>query len=201
MFRRLLTLTLAAAALVGMSLYWLQTMNGPRGELEKATVLPESMPLPEFELTGQDGQPFSKDRFRGKFSLVFFGFTHCPDICPATLQLLALARSRMAKSGAALPDIVLISVDPERDTPELLAKYTAYFGDGVSGVTGDLDELKKLASALGIFFEKSAGEDYNVAHSAVVLVINADAELQALFSAPQDVNAIVNDLPLLMASG
>ena len=196
--RKLFTVLLAAVAMVGTTVYLAQTTGGPPGQLQKATVLPEPLPLPEFVLTGQDGQPFGKNRFRGKFSLVFFGFTHCPDICPATLQQLAVARSRLAEAGATLPEIVLISVDPERDSPEILAQYTAYFGAGVSGVSGDIDELQKLASALGIFFEKSAGDDYDVAHSAVVLLIDTAAELRALFSAPHDIDALVNDLPLLM---
>jgi protein SCO1/2 len=80
-----------------------------------------------------------------------------------------------------------------------MREYVAHFGADITGVTGDIDELKKLTAALGIFFEKSAdgSEDYNVAHSAVVLLINPKAEFHALFSAPHDVENFVNDVPIL----
>ena len=143
---------------------------------------------------------------RGQWSLVFFGFTHCPDICPATLQQLAIARSKVlaADNGQSnsFPQIILISVDPERDTTETMREYVAHFDADIKGVSGDIEQLKILTSALGIFFEKStdSGEDYSVAHSAVVLLINPQAEFHALFSAPHDVEHFINDVPLLTGS-
>jgi protein SCO1 len=175
-----------------------------------ATLLPEPLPLPEFSLSDQNEQPFTRDNLRGRTSLLFFGFTHCPDICPATLQQLASARKQIAEkqqsSGSAgeelLPEIVLISVDPERDTPEKLRQYVAYFGAGVSAATGSMDELARFTSALGIFFEKvpSGNDDYTVSHSTAVLVVDANAELTALFSSPHKTASFVHDVPLLMAS-
>jgi protein SCO1/2 len=102
-----------------------------------------------------------------------------------------------------LPDIILISVDPERDSAEILKAYTGHFGEGVIGLGGDPVELKKLASALGIFYarEESPGADYTISHSTAVLLVNADAELQALFNAPLDVDALVADLNLLTEGG
>ncbi len=83
------------------------------------------------------------DTFRGHWNLVFFGFTHCPDICPTTLQTLAAARSRLASEGhQPLPRIVLVSVDPERDTPAQMKTYVDYFGDDNLGITGDLSEFE-----------------------------------------------------------
>ena len=201
---KLLSTVLATAALIAAGFFVLGSTDLSRGSLLRATALPQALPLPDFTLTDHDGQPFVRDRFLGRFSLVFFGFTHCPDICPATLLQLVVSRNQIAAAGGAVPDIVLVSVDPERDTPEILADYTANFGDDVYGVTGDIDELIKLTSALGIFFEKTGAsgvDTYNVAHSAAVLLINGDAELIALFSAPHDIDALVNDLPLLMTSG
>ena len=100
------------------------------------------------------------------------------------------------------PDIVLISVDPERDTPEALAAYVEHFGADITGVTGPLDELRKLTSALGIYFEKSANENgsYGVDHSAVVIVVNPRAEFQAVFSAPHRIEYFVDDLPRIKGS-
>ncbi len=168
-----------------------------------AFVLPAPTPLPEFALVDQSGNTVTRDTFRGRWSLVFFGFTHCPDICPTTLQILATAQEELAESARSpLPRIVLVSVDPERDTPELMGRYLDYFGDGHLGITGSLDELKKLTTALGIFFEKQPGtdENYSVDHSAAVLVINPAAEFHALFSGSHKADNFVHDLPLILAS-
>jgi protein SCO1/2 len=100
-----------------------------------------------------------------------------------------------------LPRIVLVSVDPERDTPELMSKYVDYFGDDNLGITGELDEVRKLTKGLGIFFEKTAVVDdaYSVDHSAIVIVLNPRGEFNALFSAPHDAANFVHDLPIIMA--
>jgi protein SCO1/2 len=166
-----------------------------------ATVLPVGNDLPEFSLLDHTGSAIGRDVFRGHWDLVFFGFTHCPDICPLTLQVLADAREQLAADGIApLPRIVLVSVDPERDTPEQLAQYIGYFGDDNLGITGDLEELRKLTNGLGIWFEKSAvGDDnYSVDHSAAVLVINPQGKFRALFGAPHQADNFVHDLPLIM---
>ena len=108
-------------------------------------MLPNPDPVPSFALLDQHGSEIDESVFRGQWDLVFFGFTHCPDICPLTLQVLADARRQLAEQGAEpLPRIVLVSVDPERDTPEKLAQYIGYFGDQNAGITGELDELRKL---------------------------------------------------------
>lgn len=173
---------------------------------QHATMLPERLPLPEFDLLDQDGAPFTRDSLAGHQSMLFFGFTHCPDICPATLQQLVAARNRLLEEtgmpAEALPEIVLISVDPERDTPEALRRYVEYFGTGITGVTGDADELGKLTSTLGIYHEKAetATGDYTVNHSTAVLVVDEDASLMALFSAPHKQEYFARDLPLLMAA-
>ena len=166
-----------------------------------ALVLPEPNPVPEFSLLNQRGMPIDQTVFAGQWDLVFFGFTHCPDICPTTLQVLAAAKTTLQEKGQVpLPRIVLVSVDPERDTPELMQQYVDYFGEGNLGITGTLDEITKLTSGLGIFFAKHAsdGKDYTVDHSAAVLVINPDGGFEALFSGPHVVENYVHDLPIVM---
>jgi protein SCO1/2 len=165
-----------------------------------ATLLPAAIELPQFSLLDQHGQSIGKDVFAGEWDLVFFGFTNCPDICPLTLQLLSQVKVRLADAGhQPLPRIVLVSVDPQRDTPAAINSYIGFFGEDHLGITGDLDEIRKLASALGIFFEKNDGDDYAVDHSTVVLVIDPQSRLAALFSAPQRIDDLVHDLPLIMA--
>jgi protein SCO1/2 len=107
---------------------------------------------------------------------------------------------RLAEAGhQPLPRIVLVSVDPQRDTPAAINSYISYFGKDHLGITGELDELRKLTRALGIFFEKGDGDNYAVDHSAVVLVIDPRSRMSALFSAPQRIDDLVHDLPLIMA--
>ena len=189
-----LGLALAAGTFLALRM---QTPSEP----EFALVLPEPNPVPEFSLLNQHGMPIDQSVFAGQWDLVFFGFTHCPDICPTTLQVLAAAKTALQEKGhVPLPRIVLVSVDPERDTPELMQQYVDYFGEGNLGITGALDEITRLTSGLGIFFAKhlSDGEDYAVDHSAAVLVINPDGGFEALFSGPHVVENYVHDLPIVM---
>ena len=174
----------------------------PPAEPVVAKVLPMPIELPDFALVDHTGAPIGRDAFNGQWDLVFFGFTHCPDICPLTLQVLASARQQLADAGhQPLPRIVLVSVDPERDTPEKLAQYIGYFGADNLGITGDLEALRELTSGIGIFFEKSSthADNYTVDHSAVVIVIDPDGKFSALFSTPHEAENFVNDLPLLMS--
>lgn len=166
-----------------------------------ASILPAS-DLAEFSLTDQDGNVFKREDFKGNWSLLFFGFTHCPDICPITLQVLVNARREMAAAGVdELPTIVLVSVDPERDTPEIMREYVSNFGSDTLGITGSLEELRKLTKGLGIYFEKSDsdGDDYTVNHSAAVMALNPAGQLQAIFSAPHIAENFAHDLPILMS--
>ena len=169
-----------------------------------ATILPAGGEVPAFRLTDQAGNPIDQNVFRGQWDLVFFGSTNCPDVCPITLGVLAAARRELEAAGeTTLPRIVLVSVDPERDTPESLARYLGAFGDSTLGITGDESELRNLTDGLGIFFEKrAANEDgyYVVDHSAAVLVIDPDGRFHALFSTPHAIENFVHDLPVLMSS-
>jgi len=199
--RNIIIVALSAALLIGLLAFATRFAIAPSMQLERATVLPEPIELPDFLLADQDEAVFTRNSLRGRFSLLFFGFTNCPDICPATLQQLAVVRQRLAEAGAGLPDIVLISVDPDRDTAAVLKEYVGYFGQDIRGVSGNMDEIQALTSRLGVYFEFAEGEgdNYNVNHSAVIIAINEDAEFAAVFSAPHDIDAIINDVQVLMA--
>ena len=159
--RKLFIAVILAVALAA-GLFVSTRLNTP-AELRTAFVLPAPNALPDFELLDPLGNAVTRATFLDHWSLLFFGFTHCPDICPLTLQTLAAAQSELAADGQQpLPQIVLVSVDPERDTPELIGQYVAHFGTGNLGVTGSLAELKKLTSALGIYFEKQPGDADNL---------------------------------------
>ena len=170
-------------------------------ELRSAFIIPEPIELPDFSLLDHTNKPVTTDTFRGQWDLIFFGFTNCPDICPTTLQTLASIKRELESIGSeTTPRIVLVSVDPERDTPAVLGQYMNYFGQGNLAVTGQIDEIVKLTTALGIYFKKTVvdGDNYSVDHSAAVLLINPDGEFSALFSAPHLLADYVNDLPAIM---
>jgi len=189
-----LAIALAAGVFVAMS-------NQAPSAPVSALVLPTPNPIPEFSLLDQQGKVADQSVFEGQWDLVFFGFTHCPDICPTTLQVLASAQSELVEDGhESLPRIVLVSVDPERDTPDILGQYVEHFGENNLGLTGTLEEIRKLTDGLGIFFEKQAGdgENYVVDHSAAVLVIDPDGGFHSLFSGPHVVSNYVHDLPIIM---
>ena len=173
----------------------------PPPETRSATVFPEPGELPQFSLLDQAGNAIDRSVFEGQWDLVYFGYTNCPDICPLTLQELAKVRKQLIAEGKEAPRIVFVSVDPERDTPDVVAKYVAYFGDGNLGITGDPDEIRKFAGGLGIFFAKGREEGgiYSVDHSSVVLVVDPQAKLRALFSAPHKADDYLHDLPIIMA--
>ena len=193
-----LVVALASGILVATQL------RSPPPELRAALVLPAPTPLPDFSLLDQFGNGVSRATFRDQWSLVFFGFTHCPDICPITLQVLASARDSLRATGQQpLPRIVLVSVDPERDTPEVMGRYINHFGDGNLGVTGSLEELSRLTSALGIYFQKQPGdaENYSVDHSAAVLLVDPDGNFHALFGSQHNADNYVHDLPIIMEAG
>lgn len=195
-------IAIVAVVAIGTGAWLSFMMASPPPITQTATVLPAPGELPEFSLLDQNSQPIGRDVFEGQWNLVFFGFTQCPDICPLTMQVLANAKQQLAADGhESLPRVVLVSVDPERDTPDIMGQYVSYFGDGILGITGELDEIRKLAGGLGIYFEKSNmdGDNYSVDHSAVVLVINPRGQLHALFGAPHKSESYVHDLPIIMA--
>jgi protein SCO1/2 len=204
---KILTILLLVLAALGGSWFLANKFPSPSSTPQHALRLPSPMVLPEFELVDHNGNQLTNEWFEDQWTLVFFGFTHCPDICPATLQVLSLARAQLARErpGSELPEILLVSVDPDRDTSDVLKQYVAHFGDGVSGATGRLEELQKLTKALGIYFAKedptpgTDPENYIVAHSAHVVIIDNQGNYGAVFSAPHTVEAFVVDMPVLMA--
>lgn len=201
MHPRKLILAIVLGAVLATGIWALVNLRRSAAVPTTATVLPIPVAIHSFSLLDHRGQAVDESIFRGQWDLVFFGFTNCPDICPLTLQALSTAKRRLADSGLSpLPRIVLVSVDPERDTPAKMARYIAAFGDDNLGITGNLEELEKLTSGLGIFFEKreSAGEHHTVDHSAAVIVIDPDGRFHSLFSSPHAVENFVHDLPLLM---
>jgi len=161
-----------------------------------ATVLSEPMTVPSFKLIDQHGQPFTEKNLQGQWTFLFFGYTYCPDICPTTLVILNQVDQQLREKKTAVhPKIIFISVDPARDTAERLGEYVSYFNPAFLGVTGLEEELQTLTRPLGIAYRRSdeSSENYLIDHSASILLINPQAQLQALISPPHDATAIAED--------
>lgn len=159
------------------------------------TLLPPRAPLAAFELRDQRDQVFDVARLRGKWSLLFFGYTHCPDICPITLGTLKQVHQLLGDKNKNI-QYVFVSVDPERDTPALLADYTGYFHADFLGLSGPPSELDKLTKSLGVYYRlgKNDAGSYQVDHSAAVFLVDPQARLRGLFSAPQNARNMAANL-------
>ena len=130
-----------------------------------------------FELAGKDGKTVTDKDFRGRYMLVFFGFTHCPDICPAELQVMSAALEDLgADADKVVP--IFITLDPERDTPEAVTAYAQNFGTNFVGLTGSPEAIEKAAKAYRVTYQKfqdeSMGDDYSIDHSALVYLMGPD---------------------------
>jgi protein SCO1/2 len=164
---------------------------------EQARVLTTPRPVPAVPATDQAGRPFGPEQLRGRWTVVFFGFTHCPDICPATLQVLAGTRGMLADLPAEQrPAVVMISVDPGRDTPERLAEYVPFFHPEFQGVHVEPQYLPEIARVFGAAYAYSpAGEDsYTVDHTASLFLVDPQARVAAVFPTPHTAAGIATDL-------
>ncbi len=192
-----------AVALIGgiLAATWLNTPKTVR--VASGTLLQQPRALPDFTLIDQDGQPFTRAQLQGKWTLIFPGFTYCPDICPTTLGLLKTVRSQLDPQAAARLQVVLFSIDPARDSPSRLKEYVTYFSPDFRAATVDEPQLKAMAQALGVAYAKVPGgtpETYTMDHSAALILINPDGELTGYFTAPLTAPALVGDLRQLLES-
>lgn len=171
--------------------------------LAKATLLEPARPLPPMAFVDQQAEPFGAERLRGHWSILFFGFTHCPDVCPTTLALLAQVEKQLVDLPAEQrPQIVLMSVDPQRDTPEQLAAYVKSFSPTFTGVTGTQEAMHEFALKLGVpvAISPQPGGNYTVDHSAAIFIVDPSGSLRALSSTPHDVSIIASDYRSIVAA-
>ncbi|HEY7752832.1 MAG TPA: SCO family protein [Steroidobacteraceae bacterium] len=165
----------------------------PAAVLRAGTALEAPRPLAEFVLVDQRGHSLGRRDFEDRWSLVFTGFTHCPDLCPTTLAELADLRKQLPAEAL---QIVFVSVDPERDTPERIADYLAHFGRGLRGATGTAAQVEAFTGQLGLAHVRNPGVagDYAVDHSAALVLIDPEARVAGYFTPPHDARALAADL-------
>jgi len=176
-------------------------------ELESGTILPIPRDISSFNLVGTDGKPFTNEKLNGKWSMIFFGFTNCPQLCPTTLSTLNKMYQMLEKDRiATMPQIVFISVDPERDTPKKVGQYVTSFNHHFIGATGTKPVLKKLTAEMSVLFmkvEKPNSKDtkaYLIDHSGTILMMNPQGKLFAIFSTPHDATKLSHDVRTIEAT-
>jgi len=148
-----------------------------------------------FSLTDQNGMPRTDADFRGRYMLMFFGYTYCPDVCPTTLAVMSAALDMMGQRAERIVPI-FVTVDPKRDTPETMKTYLSAFGPRWVGLTGTPDEIAAIAKAYRVYFKINAGEDgnYTVDHSGVVYLMKPDGSYLANYSLANAPDTMAADL-------
>jgi protein SCO1 len=155
----------------------------------------------ELALTDHTGRPRTLEDFRGKAVVLFFGFTHCPDVCPTTLADTARALKTLGPQAERV-QVLMVTVDPERDTPELLGKYVTSFDPRFLGLRGDPAATQRAAKEFKIYFEKrKAGDTYSVDHSAQSYVLDPQGRLRLLVRQDRIAEDLPPDLRTLLKEG
>jgi protein SCO1/2 len=178
-----LALSIALIPLLIAGIFTYQTLQKTRAyEPRVVKLFPQRRPMPEFALHDSQGAAWTHKDLQGRWSILFFGYTHCPDVCPMTLADLAKIYRQLPESTQDRLQVVFVSVDPDRDTNEVLQKYAAFFHPEFRAVTGDDQMLNRLARALGaIYFVSKEGGDYVVEHSGKLFLVDPQGRRAGLF--------------------
>lgn len=163
-------------------------------------LLPQSRALPQLEVIDQNGTPLALNSFKDKWTLMFFGYTFCPDICPTTLAQIRQIRSELNADEAEKLRVVLVSVDPQRDTPQRLKEYLGFFDKDYIGITAPVADLQKLANAVSVPFipADTSKPNYTVDHSGNLALIGPDGTQRGFIRAPLNGQKLVARLPELL---
>lgn len=169
-----------------------------RPEFKKIILLPNTKPLINVDFVDHEGKKFGLEQLTGKWSLLFFGFTNCPDICPTTMQTLKQVKSKVEQAGVWHNyQVIMVSVDPERDTTERLSNYVPYFDPEFIGISGPLESTASFAKNVGILFfknEATTNGGYDVDHGAAIILVNPQGQYAGVITAPHIEATISDDL-------
>ncbi len=215
MNRKTFAILLGAALLaLGLGLWFGQTsepvISGSKNfnkinQYTSITQYPQAKVIADFELHESNGETFNLERLRGRWSLLFFGYSQCPDICPTTLSSMAAIYQNLETEFIAddLPNIVFVSIDPERDQLEQLGSYIRFFHPNFLAATGEHSQLEALTRQLGLLYTIEAHDagvtDYLVDHSSGIVLLNKEGYLHGLLPTPHEVEQISSDLTQLLS--
>jgi len=201
---RLPIIILVLAAMAG-GVWLAQTTRDTSPALTTAkiqgAIYPQAKVINDFVLQNQNNEKVTKSSFKNHWSLIFIGYTNCPDVCPATLAVMNEITGIMQGQKIQPPRVVFLSIDPERDTASVLKPYVEYFNKDFTGLTGTLDEVTRLGRQLNVVFRKSAGADgqitadnYLMDHSSALMLINPDGNLQSVLTAPHTPGVLIESI-------
>lgn len=198
--RLILPLIAGIAAILGLLTSYYYRGNTNDKSYQSLLMLPEAKPISDFELIDYRNNKVNLESVKGNWTLIFFGYTHCPDICPTTLTELKKVFKLLGDSPK--PDVLFVSVDPERDDRQTLKDYITFFNKNFNAATSDKQEIHKLAAEIGVAYyieEHQPGEmNYTVDHTAAIFLMNPKGQLQGLFRSPHEAAKITADLKLLL---
>ena len=198
--RRLALRRLAAGAIPALLAAFVIAGCGPEAPKFKASDVTGTTYGRDFQLTGHDGRPRTLADFRGKVVVLFFGYTHCPDVCPTTLAEMAETMRRLGRDGDRV-QVLFATLDPERDTAELLAQYVPAFWPSFLGLRGDAEATARTAKEFKIFFQKQPGrtpDSYTLDHSAGTFLFDPQGRLRVYVGYGQGPDVFTNDIRELL---
>ncbi len=167
-------------------------------------LFPQGKSFSGFKLTSHNNESWDAENFKGSYSVLFFGYANCPDICPTTLLDMQKIDRELTARNLNSPRFIFVSVDPDRDTPEALNDYINFFNPEFYALTGDAPNILSIASQIGVAYKVGEHEKgdlvYDVDHASALFLLNPDGERIGIFTAPHDVDTIASDLALLMES-
>lgn len=199
--KTVVVLTALVALVLGLTVNKVLNGNGqgdPVALLDAGIVLlPQSRELPDVQLLDTDGAAFALDQLKGKWSLLFFGYTFCPDICPTTLAQLRDLKSKLPEAAQNNLQMVFVSIDPQRDTAEHLKQYLSFYNAGFIGVTGELASIQILANGVSIPFipADTSKENYTVDHGANLVLLGPEGKQRGFIRAPLNNQKLLQQLP------
>lgn len=162
-----------------------RVMSAEELRANNAIVFENPRIIKEFQLVDHHEQAFTLEQLKGKWTLIYFGFSHCPDICPTSLAKLNQVVEQLQSDIAAETQVLLVSLDPARDTPEKLAQYVPFFNEDFIGVTGEFLEILKFSRNVNVAFSKVAqGDDYTIDHTGNIVLINPKGHYHGFFKPP-----------------
>jgi len=197
----ILAISAVAAATAGIWLGNTTSNDLIKPEAIQGAIYPKAKRINDFELVNQLSQKVTKADFLYHWSLIFVGYTHCPDVCPTTMAVMNQVSKYMQNEQVQPPRIIFLSIDPERDTVDVLKPYVSYFNQDFTGLTGPLDEITRLSQQLNAVFRKAPGAsgkltktDYLMDHSSALMLINPDGNLQSILTAPHTPGNIIDSI-------